>query len=184
VAAKIMLSNLEPASTILLVHMLREGGEANGSNQTAKREEGFIAYIDKYSLESSYRIVRVNLHANDESGNEATLEEAFQQHQNIRGIVMFNSRIYRIAEFLEDRGIRNIRTIGYDLLERNVHYLRNGMVECLIAQRPQLQGYYGLTALARYIAFHQPSKPVCYMPIDILFKENINDYKVYPFDVD
>jgi LacI family transcriptional regulator len=184
VAAKIMLSNLEPSSSILLVHMLREGSETTGSNQTAKREEGFLAYIDKYSLESTYQLIRVNLHANDEDGNEAQLEEIFRQNQNIRGIVMFNSRIYYIADFLERRRIRNIRTIGYDLLERNVHYLKNGMIECLIAQRPQLQGYYGLTALARHFAFHQPSKPVCYMPIDILFKENINDYKVYPFDVD
>jgi LacI family transcriptional regulator len=184
VAAKIMLSNLEKSSTILLVHMQREGGEAIGSNQTAKREEGFLAYIDKYSLESSYQLVRVNLHAEDESENEALLEDTFRQHQNIRGIVMFNSRIYRIADFLERRGIRNIRTVGYDLLERNVQHLKSGMVECLIAQRPQLQGYYGLTALARRLAFHQPSKPICYMPIDILFKENINDYKVYPFDVD
>lgn len=184
VAAKIMLSNLEPSSSILLVHMLREGSEAIGSNQTAKREEGFLAYIEKYSLESYYRLIRVNLHAENDSGNEAQLEEIFRQNQNIRGIIMFNSRIYRIADFLEKRKIRNIRTVGYDLLERNVQYLKSGMVECLIAQRPQLQGYYGLTALARYLAFHQPSKSVCYMPIDILFKENINDYKVYPFDVD
>ncbi|MDR3366989.1 MAG: LacI family DNA-binding transcriptional regulator [Prevotellaceae bacterium] len=184
VAAKIMLSNLEPSSTVLMVHMLREGNEASGSNQTAKREEGFLAYIEKYSLDSTYQLIRVNLHANDDSGNEEQLDEIFRQNQNIRGIVMFNSRIYRIADFLEARKIRNIRIIGYDLLERNVHYLKNGMVECLIAQRPQLQGYYGLTALARHLAFHQPSKPVCYMPIDILFKENISDYKVYPFDVD
>ncbi|MDR0687534.1 MAG: LacI family DNA-binding transcriptional regulator [Prevotellaceae bacterium] len=184
VAAKIMLGNLEKSSTILLVHMMREGGEAIGSNQTAKREEGFLAYIEKYSLELSYQLVRVNLHAEDESGNEAHLEEIFRQHQNIRGIIMFNSRIYRIADFLEKRKIKNIRLIGYDLLERNVQYLKSGVIECLIAQRPQLQGYYGLTALARRLAFHQPSKPVCYMPIDILFKENINDYKVYPFDVD
>ncbi|MDR1343614.1 MAG: LacI family DNA-binding transcriptional regulator [Prevotellaceae bacterium] len=184
VAAKIMLSSLEQFSTILLVHMQRSGGTSIGSNQTARREEGFLAYIEKYSLESSYQIVRVNLHAEDDGGNEALLEEVFSQNQNIRGIVMFNSRIYRIADFLEKRKIRNIRTIGYDLLERNVQYLKNGMVECLIAQRPQLQGYYGLTALARHLAFKQVSKSVCYMPIDILFKENITDYKVYPFDVD
>jgi LacI family transcriptional regulator len=184
VAAKIMLTKLEQFSTILLVHMLRTGSSAISSNQTTKREEGFLAYLEKYSLESFYRIIRVDLHAEDDSGNEETLDGVFNQNPDIRGIIMFNSRIYRIADFLEKRGIRNIRAIGYDLLERNVHYLKNGMVECLIAQRPQLQGYYGLTALARHLAFKQPSKPICYMPIDILFKENISDYKVYPFDVD
>ncbi|MDR0567307.1 MAG: LacI family DNA-binding transcriptional regulator [Prevotellaceae bacterium] len=184
VAAKIMLSNLSSSSAILLVHMRRNGGETTGSNQTSKREEGFLAYLDKYSLESSFRLIRVNLHAEDESGNEATLEEVFRKNQDIRGIVMFNSQIHSIADFLERRKIRNLRIVGYDLLDRNVQYLKSGLVECLIAQRPQLQGYYGLTALARYLAFHQPSKPVCYMPIDILFKENINDYKVYPFDAD
>ncbi|MDR0415699.1 MAG: LacI family DNA-binding transcriptional regulator [Prevotellaceae bacterium] len=185
VAAKIMFSsNIALYSTILLVHMLRSGDTPNGSNQTARREEGFLAYLEKYSLESSYQIVRVNLHAENESGNEEQFDEIFKQNQNIQGIITFNSRIYRVANYLEKRKIKNIRTIGYDLLDRNVHYLKNGLVEGLIAQRPQLQGYYGLTALARHLAFKQPAKPVCYMPIDILFKENINDYKVYPFDAD
>ncbi|MDR3329417.1 MAG: LacI family DNA-binding transcriptional regulator [Prevotellaceae bacterium] len=179
VAAKMMMSNLEKSSTILLV------GNAVGSNQTAKREEGFLAYLEKYSLEADYKILRVDLHADDDSRNEAQLAELFRKNHNIRGIIMFNSRIHCVADFLEKHKLKNIRAIGYDLLDRNVRFLKNGVVECIIAQRPQLQGYYGLMALAKYLAFNETvTAPVCYMPIDILLKENIDDYKVYPFDVD
>jgi LacI family transcriptional regulator len=184
VAAKIMLVNLPKHSSLLLVHMLREGNNVGGSNQTARREEGFLSYLEKYSLESDYNIVRVNLHHNDDEGNEAQLLNAFTGDENIRGIIMFNSRIYHIGNFLEKHKLKNIRAVGYDLLDRNVRYLKSGLVECLIAQRPQLQGYYGIMALVKHLVMGQTPQPVCYMPIDILFRENINDYKVYPFDVE
>ncbi len=180
-AAKVLMSNLEKNSTVLLLHMLRGG--STGANQTVKREEGFMSYIEKYSLESHYNIMRVDIHAENADSNYAMLDEVFAKTPNIRGAITFNSRVYRFAEYVENRKIKNVRIIGYDLLERNVRYLKNGMVEVLIGQRPQLQGYYGLMALVKHLVMNQGIKPISYMPIDILMKENINDYKVYPFDV-
>lgn len=180
-AAKLLLSKLEEDSTVLLLHMLR--GSSTGANQTLKREEGFMSYVEKYSLESLHNIMRVDIHAENSDSNYAVLDEVFTKHPKIRGAITFNSRIHRFAEYVESRKVKNVRVIGYDLLERNVRYLKNGMVEILIAQRPQLQGYYGLMALVKHLVINQSVKPISYMPIDILMKENINDYKVYPFDV-
>jgi LacI family transcriptional regulator len=182
-AAKLMFNGLPEKSTILLVHMLRGG--AVSANQTATREEGFVSYIEKHSLEEKYNIMRVDIHAENEEENFSKLDEILKSTPDIRGAISFNSRIYRIADYIEEHKLKNIRVIGYDLLERNVRHLKHGTVECLIAQRPQLQGYYGVMALTNYLVFdHTPSSPICYMPIDILFKENIEDYKVYPFDAD
>jgi LacI family transcriptional regulator len=183
-AARIMLNTIPKPATLLLVHMLRDGNHMVGSNQTARREEGFLAYLEKYSLENEYNLVRVNLHHLDHDSNEKLLNDVFEQNKNIHGIIMFNSRIYHMGNYLERHQIRGIRTIGYDLVERNVRFLKDGTVDCLIAQRPQLQGYYGIMALVKYLVLGQVPKRECYMPIDLLFKENIDDYKVYPFDVE
>ncbi|MDR1226093.1 MAG: LacI family DNA-binding transcriptional regulator [Prevotellaceae bacterium] len=181
-AAKFMFQGLPENTTVLLVHMQRGGGM--GANQTANREAGFRSYIEKFGLESKYNLQRVDLSADNVDKNYAILKEVFSSSKNISGVITFNSRIYRIAEYIEENLIKNVRLIGYDLLERNVKHLEQGTVECLIAQRPQLQGYYGLMALTNFLLFEQRGKPVCYMPIDILYQENIMDYKVYPFDVE
>ncbi len=180
-AAKLLMTNLEKNSTVLLLHMMRGG--STGANQTVKREEGFLSYIEKYSLESKYKIMRVDIHAENADNNYAMLDELFAKNPNIRGAITFNSRVYRFAEYIESRKIKNMSILGYDLLERNVRFLKNGIVEYLIGQRPQLQGYYCLMALVKHLVLNQSVKPMTYMPIDILLKENINDYKVYPFDV-
>ncbi len=180
-AAKMLMGNIDKDSTVLLLHMLRGG--STGANQTVKREEGFLSYIEKYSLESQYKIMRVDIHAENADNNYAMLDDLFAKNPNIHGAITFNSRVYRFAEYIESRKIKNVRILGYDLLERNVRYLKNGIVECLIGQRPQLQGYYGLMALVKHIVLSQNTKQVSFMPIDILIKENINDYKVYPFDI-
>ncbi len=43
------------------------------------------------------------------------LDETFSSH-NIGGLFVTNSRVYKVAEFLAERGSMNVRLVGYDLL--------------------------------------------------------------------
>jgi LacI family transcriptional regulator len=82
----------------------------------------------------------------------------------------------RMAGYLQETGHHLEGLVGYDLLPKNVEYLKSGEVNYLIGQRPGLQGYCGVKALCDHVVFKRPVTGVKYMPIDILMKENINFY--------
>jgi LacI family transcriptional regulator len=54
--------------------------------------------------------------------------------------------------------------------------LKRGVVDCLIAQRPDKQSYFTVRDMCRELIFRQEIKKINYMPIDLLLKENIEDY--------
>ena len=90
--------------------------------------------------------------------------------------VVFNSRVYQVADYLQKKNLKLDALVGYDLLQKNVEHLKNGEVNYLIGQRPGLQGYCGIKALCNHVVFKKPVTAVKYMPIDILMKENIDFY--------
>ena len=81
-----------------------------------------------------------------------------------------------MAGYLQRKKQKLDALVGYDLLQKNVEYLKSGEVNYLIGQRPGLQGYCGVKALCNHIVFKKPVTAVKYMPIDVLMKENIDFY--------
>jgi LacI family transcriptional regulator len=105
-----------------------------------------------------------------------TLKQVFEKYKNIRGVITFNSRIYRLAKYFEKLKFHDIRLIGYDLLEENVRNLKNGIVTYLLAQRPEKQAYFTVRDICMKLIMKQEVKNINYMPVDIIIKENIEEY--------
>ena len=110
------------------------------------------------------------------AANEEVLDAFFSGHPKATLGVVFNSRVYQVADYLQKKNLKLDALVGYDLLQKNVEYLKNGEVNYLIGQRPGLQGYCGIKALCNHVVFKKPVTAVKYMPIDILMKENIDFY--------
>lgn len=140
--------------------------------QMQRRREGFLDYLNEYCQESSIYEVLIN----DNENIDERLDAFFKQHPNISLGIVFNSRIYQVANFLKKNNLNIPQFIGYDLLSQNVELLKEGYVSCLIGQRPGLQGYCGVKELSNKIVFKKDIQPIKYMPIDILMKENIDYY--------
>jgi LacI family transcriptional regulator len=107
------------------------------------------------------------------------LNECVANSLALRAVITFNSKVHRLAQSVSTCKRSDIRMIGYDLLEKNVDYLRQGVVNFLIAQCPERQAYLVLRDLCRYVILKQPVQRVNYMPIDILMKENIDYYHTF-----
>ena len=108
--------------------------------------------------------------------NEKQLDAFFAEHPKVALGAVFNSRVYQVAGYLQRKKQKLDALVGYDLLQKNVEYLKSGEVNYLIGQRPGLQGYCGVKALCNHIVFKKPVTAVKYMPIDVLMKENIDFY--------
>jgi LacI family transcriptional regulator len=133
-------------------------------------------FIQEKNLENKIEIINVELNNNDDAENLEIIKQAFTNHTNIKAAITFNSKVYRLASLLEALNKTNIRLIGYDLLDENVKYLQQGVINFLIAQRPDKQAYFSVRDMCRELIFRQEIKKINYVPIDILMKENIEDY--------
>lgn len=99
--------------------------------------------------------------------------DTFFSKQKVLGIFVPNSRVHYVAAYLELKKMKGIHLIGYDLIEKNCEYLKNGTIDFLINQKPEEQGYKSIHLLHNSILLKQPVKPVNLMPLNIVVKENI-----------
>jgi LacI family transcriptional regulator len=178
VGAKSLMLQVKDNQNVLLFRTLRKG--FIGANQTLQRQEGFLSFLSEYRPNVS--VINVELQAGNPELNELLMRQAFDERNNVGAAVIFNSTAYNIASFIEHSNIHDVVLLGYDALERNVHYLKQGQISMLIAQRPQSQSYNALKALFNFVVLKQSVNHINYMPIDLLYKENIDYYINYqPF---
>ncbi len=175
-AARLLENGLPQGAEILIIRTIRLAGT---SNQTQRREEGFMAYFQEKGFTDKYRFTHVKLSADNDAENLKEMENIFKKSPHVGAAIMFNSRVYQVADILKKLKIKGIKLIGYDLSGGNVPALKNESVSFLIAQRPEDQGYQGIMALCNRLVFNKEIKRINYMPIDILTKENIDYYINY-----
>jgi LacI family transcriptional regulator len=173
-AAKLLLENLPATSEVLVIRTQRKKGAF--ANQTSNRYKGFLQYIENYGLKEKLKLIDVLLTDDDEESNVGLLREIFARRHAIKAAITFNSKVYQLAMYLETLQQTGVRLLGYDLLEKNVSYLKQGVISYLIAQRPEKQVYCSVRDMCRELIFNQSVTKINYVPIDILMKENIDYY--------
>ena len=174
VMAKLLLNNIPENAAVLVVRTHHKQGAF--VNQTTNRHAGFIQYIENQGLKDKLKLIDVTLSNNNEEMNLLLLKEIFLQYDSIKFAVTFNSKAYRLAMLLETLQQTEINLFGYDLLEKNIEYLKKGVISYLIAQRPERQIFCSVQDICNKLIFRQKVTKIHYMPIDILMKENIDYY--------
>ena len=79
----------------------------------------------------------MELRIDDTDYNFARLDEIFRANPRIEGAVIFNSTCYILGNYLKERGLENVKLVGYDLIGKNTQLLSEGIITALIAQRPE-----------------------------------------------
>ncbi len=170
-AAKLLMQGYKKGEELVL--FMNNQKENPAEIQMQRRMDGFMQYLGE---EQDCLIIHDVILDKDDEVNARVLDEFFAAHPAAVLGAVFNSRIYRVASHLHENGMKLKRLVGYDLLQKNIEFMKSGEIDCLIGQRPEQQGYCGVKALCDCIVFKRPVKPVQYIPIDILMKENIDFY--------
>ncbi|MCD7710809.1 MAG: LacI family DNA-binding transcriptional regulator [Porphyromonadaceae bacterium] len=171
-AAKLLLADIRPQKDIAIFKINRHG--IVGSNQSDLRYQGFLKYVQENLPDRRLRLVM--LHPSDDRLNLQTIRDFFIQYPHVKEGITFNSRVFRIAYYLEELQRHNFRLLGYELLLPNIKALKEGKIKYLLSQRPEVQGYRGMKALCDYKVFKKEGIRRNFMPIDILTAENIDYY--------
>lgn len=149
---------------VLIVKIAKE---IDSTSVYLQRIKGFYTFFEEHSELTNFNFSEITV--KDPDVNQLTLE----MFKNISSIFIPNSRAYIVAQFLEQQNIKGIRIIGYDLLKENITYLNSGIIDFLINQKPEEQGYTGISYLYKKIILHEKNiNPTHFIPLDIIVKEN------------
>jgi LacI family transcriptional regulator len=170
VAAHLLSLTVEPGEEILIVSIAKDPDNIH----FIKRIEGFKDYFFNKKKQPKVLIHVINIDSENRQNIADVLGPSVKK--NTKGIFVPNSKVFRVADHLNENGNNGLRLIGYDLLPRNIKHLKNGTIDFLISQRPEEQGYRGVVSLLNHLVLKKRVEALQYIPIDILTKENIKYY--------
>ncbi len=170
-AAQLISYLIKEGEKILIVNISKE---IHSRHHLLKKEEGTRAYFTDQHQNAN--IIKVDIKQTDYAFIEQTLKDIFIANPDIKLVFVTNSRVSKVAQFIEGAK-KDVILIGYDYLQENIDYINKGLIDFLICQKPKEQAYRGIMALYKYLAFSQPVDKVHFMPIDILTKVNYPYYQ-------
>jgi LacI family transcriptional regulator len=140
------------------------------------KERGFRDYFEA-KVNKEVNIFRVDFEEfYDPKALEAFLIKLLDSHPDLSGIFVTNSRAYKIVDCTNEVTDRKIKIVGFDLVEANLHYLRENKIDFLINQNPMDQGFLGIISLFKHLLLKEAVEEIQYLPLDIVVKENAEYY--------
>ena len=152
-------------------------GEAPPNDSTLNRHKGFLAYLKDHNPEC--RLTDCTMSPFDFLQNMKIFDRFFEEHPDVRHIITFNSRAHLISDWMEIRGVKDKKLLGFDMLQANMRALKNGTISTLIAERTDKEAFKAIKALIDFLVLRQkPAQRDNYSSLDILTRYNVDFYLV------
>lgn len=144
-AAKLLNYRQPETSKNLIFNIYTEN---NMNPNVVKRIEGFYSYVIENNIDpKSIELIEINITNPD---IKKIIKSKINELKNINdGIFIPNSRAYIIADCMIKS--EKIRFVGFDLLQRNINFLKMKRIDFLINQKPYEQTYQAIEILYRLL---------------------------------
>lgn len=170
-SAKVLDMSMVEDSSIAILEAERTGNRT--SSNSLERRKGFEDYMK--SVGKSLYFARYA--TNDKDENRQKILGFLENHENIKGIAVLNSRGHLIADILKEAGREDIKVISFDMTTNNIRCLKENTISALLCQRPEQQGFNAIKTLLDHLLFRNVDTNTRHMmPIDVIFKENLPYY--------
>ena len=173
-AAKLLDFCVPENASILILHFAKE---MDNMNHLVQREKGFYEYFSTNTSSGKKKLITLEVADPTDTTCQNRILDQLRSNPDIKGIFVTNSQVYYLARLIEQSNISGIRVIGHDLINENISFLKKGIVDFLICQRPEEQGYRAITTLFEYLILKKTVDSENYTSIDIITKENLDYYK-------
>jgi LacI family transcriptional regulator len=175
-AARLLDFSVPDEASILIIHLAKE---MDNQNHLVQREMGFYDYFKQKKTPSNKQVITVEIQDSSADDFSAPIEDEILKAGNVKGIFVTNSQVYKVAEYLGKTNRQDIRLIGHDLIPKNIDCIKNGLVDFLICQRPEEQGYQSVMTLFQHMILKKTVSSENYTSIDIITKENLDYYREF-----
>lgn len=155
--------------SVLIVRIRRNDEDRYDPN--VHRRAGFLDYMLEHCPDCNIHYLFID--PTHPERIDSQLSEFHAAHPEVRNLVMFNSRIYLVAPFIEKNYVEGLRVVGFDNLDANVAALKKGCVTMLIAQHPDQQVAQAIQTLSEFITLKKrPARRDNLVHMDILTRYN------------
>lgn len=159
-AARLMKLLAPDAKKIVCVQMYPD------SYNLKERARGFTEFFKEK------KIINVAGNCNTKKETDAFIKSIIDKKPD--GIFVSNNASFNFVEYCRAHNIRkSFALIGYDLMKQNKKYLEDDLIDCIISQQPEQQGYEAIKAIYRHSLINEKVNRSMKIPITIYFKENI-----------
>jgi LacI family transcriptional regulator len=153
-----------------------------GSNYHLKsRIDGFRDYMNRFLPEAS--LIMLKEEVDDEKRFHQYLESYFEGETLLPegkpdGIFVANSLVYYAASFLEKKGgtFPDIPLIGYDMIPGREDFIERGVIDFILSQQPEEQGYQGVMMLYNDLILKKGVDKEVLTPLNIITRENLHTF--------
>lgn len=173
-AAKLLDYSIPENAAILVLQFAKE---KDNMNHLVQREKGFYEYFGTRQTSETKKLVTLEIADPTDPTCQDTIVNQLKSNPEIKGIFVTNSQVYYLARLIEQTNLSGIRVIGHDLINENIEFLKKGIVDFLICQRPEEQGYRAILTLFEHLVLRKEVNNENYTSIDIITKENLDYYK-------
>ena len=172
IAGKLLDHHAEQGSDLLIVNMVK--GYRNAS-ALQRMERGFRQYFRDNGREGRYNIDKLTIHSTSREKVHKELLRYYDNHDNVKGIFVTNSKAFLVSELHVKYGI-DVKLTGFDLVEENIKHLKKGSIDYIISQSPLQQGARAIESFFDFFIFKNTPAAIQYVPLDIIIRENLDYY--------
>ena len=173
-AAKLLDYSIPENASILILHFAKE---RDNMNHLVQREKGFYEYFSTNKSSGIKKLITLEIADPIDPTCQNKIIDQLKSNTDIKGIFVTNSQVYYLGRILEQLDKQGIRVIGHDLIRENIDFLKKGIVDFLICQRPEEQGYRAIQTLFEHLVLKKEVNRENFTSIDIITKENLDYYK-------
>lgn len=168
-----LLTHRMEVKDIAIVRLIRDSDQKADPNKV--RRQGVSDYITRNC--PGCRMHTIFIPPHNPGMTHKILDTFFKEHQEIRHIIMANSRVHLIADYLRSNPCADRHVVGFDNLDKNIAALNEGLVEYLVTRNIPLQSFYTISQLASaIISGKKPLERDNLMHMDILHRLNSGHY--------
>ena len=157
----------------ILIIKIRKDTDNNSS--VNNRIQGFNSYFLESNKGIKTQSVTIDI---EKIKNKQLLNNVLKAHLDenpeIKGIFIPSSKSHFIAKSIIEINRTDIEIGGFDTTSDNIKYLKNETIDFLISQKPHQQGYDGIKTLFNYLINKKELQKNYYLPIEVIFKENVD----------
>ena len=157
--------------TYAIVHVYED---LENSIHLIEKENGFKSFF-AHLKDKSNKVITLNLSQPETNQFDEQLQNLLSSPE-LKGIFVSTSKAFTIARAIESINRKDIRLVGYDLIEDNLHYLKSGRINALINQNPKRQAFVGINTLANYLVFKREASGMKLFPLEIITRQNLESY--------
>lgn len=170
VAASLIDYGLDPSRDILIVNIAKD---LENTQHLNARNQGFMSFFLDAGKNKGMKIT-VEIPGTISGEVETRMDSILASNPNIGAILVSSAKTHVIARYIEKRKLKNLILVGYEVTRKNVDFLKKGIIQFLIGQKPMDQSGKSIKKMFDYLTARQVPAKREYQPVEIINVENVD----------